>query len=93
MLYRTLMAIALLVALFVLFFAFLDLGLGGVDREKLRLWLPLAAAAIAIPVAAAKLRAEGHNAASVVLLLIPAIPALLFALFMLAITISPVRWN
>lgn len=93
MLFRILFGIAALAAAVVLFFFFWGVSDGTVSSFNIGIWIALLAAALGIPAAGWLLNAKGYRGAACALLLVAAIPALLFALFFLFIVIAQPRWN
>jgi hypothetical protein len=82
----------LIAAVFVYFFA-AGLADGSVSSFNLGLWLGILAANFAVLGAAVFLKAKGYSKAAIAVLLVPAFPALCFALFLLAVLILQPRWN
>ncbi len=91
--YRILLTIAALVAGTFLFFFIWGTSDGTVDADNILLWLAILGGLGAILIGAIKLKAGGHLLPACVLLLLPALPALLFALFLLLAITLDVRWN
>lgn len=93
LLYRLLLAIALATLVIILFFFQEGLTDGSVSGDNLLLWLALLTGA-AVPIAAAlRFRSRGQPAIACILLLVPAVPALLATLFFLVLVLNPPRWN
>ena len=93
MLYRLLLVLASLNAATVAFFFLWGLSDGAVTARNMLLWLALIGVVGGIYVAALRLRATGSSAAATVLMSLLAVPAVLFALFMIVITVAQPRWN
>jgi hypothetical protein len=92
-LFWTLFSIDALVAAVVLFFFFAGLGDGSVSSFNIRLWLGILAALAAVIGGGWLLKSNGHQRFASLVLLILAIPGLLYALFILAVIILQPRWN
>lgn len=93
MIYRLLIVIDILVAAVAAYFFLQGLTGGWIGPDNILLWLVLLGMIAGLFVGAVGLRAKGRNAAAIALLVILAMPAVLFALFMLLIVITQPRWN
>jgi hypothetical protein len=92
-LFRILLAIDAAVALVALYFFFVGLGDGSVSSFNIALWLVLLGGVAAIVGGGWVLNAKGQRRAALGVLLILALPGLLFGLFILAAVILQPRWN
>jgi hypothetical protein len=93
MLVRILLGIDLLVALVVVYFFVIGLVDGSVSSFNMSLWLGLLAVVAAVVGGDWMLNANGKRGASIAVLLILAVPGVLYALFILLILIAQPRWN
>lgn len=93
MLFRILFGIDAVVALIFLYFFTLGLHDGSVSSFNIRLWLATLAGLAVILVAGWMLNARGNRRTAQAVLLVLAVPAVLFALFMLSVIIMHPRWN
>jgi len=92
-LFWTLWTIATLGAAAALGFFLWGLTDGTVSSDNIGIWLVLLAFA-GVPVAGSLgLKRAGRTGLGVVLLLLPAVPALLYAVFIAAVVLSGARWN
>jgi len=92
-LFWTLFSIDVAVALIVLFFFFAGLSDGSVSSFNMALWLAILGGLAAVLCGGLWLRSKGHLHLARVVLLILAIPGLLFGLFILGAIILQPRWN
>jgi len=93
MLVRTLLGIDVLVALVVVYFFVVGLADGSVSSFKMSLWLGLLAVVAAVVGGGWILDANGRRGAAIAVLLILAVPGILYGLFILLIVIAQPRWN
>ena len=92
-LFWTLFCIDGLVAMIVLFFFFAGLGDGTVSSFNILLWLAVLGGLAAILGGGLLLKSNSHLHLARIVLLILAIPGLLFGLFILGAIILQPRWN
>lgn len=90
---RLLIAIDALAALVILYFFVTGISDGSVSSFNMGLWLGILAAVAAILGGGIALNANGKRGAAIAVLLILAVPALLYAAFILLIAITQPRWN
>jgi hypothetical protein len=90
---RTLLGIDVLVALVVVYFFIIGLADGSVSSFNMSLWLGLLAVVAAVVGGGWILDANGKRGAAIAVLLILAVPGVLYALFILLIVIAQPRWN
>lgn len=90
---RALIAFDALVALVVVYFFAIGLGDGSVSSFNMGLWLGILAAVAAILGGGIALNAKGKRGAAIAVLMILAVPGLLYVLFLLLILITQPRWN
>jgi hypothetical protein len=90
---RVLFTFDLLVALVIVGFFVVGLGDGSVSSFNAELWFGMLAALAAVIGGGWALQANGQRVAAVVVLLILAVPALLYVLFFAMIIIMQPRWN
>ena len=81
------------IATVVLYFFFVGLADGSVSRFNIGLWIAILAALSAVIGGSLWLRSAGRKGPATIVLLILAVPGILFALFFLALLISNPRWN
>ena len=93
MLVRTLLGIDVLVALVVVYFFIIGLADGSVSSFNMSLWLGLLAVVAAVVGGGWILDANGKRGAAIAVLLILAVPGVLYALFILLIVVAQPRWN
>ncbi|MGE5722824.1 MAG: osmoprotectant transporter permease [Sphingomonadales bacterium] len=86
--YRLLQGVVGAAAAVLLWFFAAGLGDGTIDASNIALWLVLLAIPIAGLLLAASLWSAGKRAAAIVLLAIPAVPALLYGCFVLLIVVT-----
>ena len=92
-LFRILLAVDALAAAIVVYFFFVGPADGSVSSFNGGLWFAILAALAAIIGGGWSLNAGGKRGPAIALLLVLAIPAVLFGLFMLIIIIANPRWN
>ncbi len=92
-LFWTLFSIDGAVALIVLFFFFAGLGDGSVSPFNMTLWLAILGGLAAILGGGWLLKSNGHPYLACGVLLILAVPGLLYAVFILSVIILQPRWN
>jgi hypothetical protein len=90
---RILLAIDLLVALVVLYFFVIGLADGSVSSFNMNLWLGLLAVVAGSIGGGWLLDANGRRGAAIAVLLILALPGILYGLFVLLVIIAQPRWN
>ena len=90
---RTLLVFDALVALVVVYFFIVGLGDGSVSDFNGGLWFGILAAIAAILGGGWLLERNGLRGAAIAVLLILAVPGLLYALFLALILIMQPRWN
>ena len=86
-------AIDALIALVILYFFFLGLADGTVSMFNIGSWIAILAALAAVIGGSLWLRSAGRKAPATIVLLILAVPGILFALFFLVLLIANPRWN
>ncbi len=82
-----------IIASIVLYFFFLGLADGSVSMFNIGLWIAILAALAGVIGGSLWLRSAGRKAPATIVLLILAVPGILFALFFLVLIISNPRWN
>lgn len=92
-LFRTLLTASLLATATALYFFVWGLLDGSVSSFNMALWIGLLAVVMAIPAGGYGLRAAGYPRIAIGVLLITALPALAYLLFILAMLIFQPRWN
>ena len=80
--YRVLQAIVIAVVAISLWFFFVGLGDGTIDYGNILLWMVVLAAPIAMLIISMRLWRSGQKPAAFVLLAVPAVPALLYGLYL-----------
>jgi hypothetical protein len=90
---RTLLGIDVLVALVVVYFFIIGLADGSVSSFNMSLGLGLLAVVAAVVGGGWILDANGKRGAAIAVLLILAVPGVLYALFILLIVVAQPRWN
>ena len=90
---RTLLGIDVLAALVAVYFFVVGLNDGSVSSFNGGLWAGLLAGVAAVVGGGWALQAKGQRGAAVAVLLILAVPAALFGLFLALIMITQPRWN
>lgn len=91
--FRAFLALALLTTAVVVAFFLIGLEDGSVSSFNLSSWLVVLAVVTSIPVAGIALRRSAHPLAGTLVLGVSALPALLYALFMLLVIATGERWN
>jgi len=86
-------AIDVVIAIIVLYFFLVGLADGSVSSFNIGLWLLILLGLGSILGGSLWLKTAGHPTLAMVLLLILAIPGLLYGLFLLALVIAAPRWN
>ena len=82
-----------LVALVVLYFFFIGLADGSVSSFNMGLWLAILLVVGLVMIGSLMLRSRGRSGVALGVLMVLAVPGLLYALFLLIILISNPRWN
>jgi hypothetical protein len=82
-----------LIASVVLYFFFAGLADRSVSMFNIGLWMAILAALSAVVGGSLWLRSTGRRSAAAIVLLILAVPGILFALFFIALLITNPRWN
>jgi hypothetical protein len=82
-----------LIALVVLYFFFIGLADGSVSSFNMGLWLLILLAVGGVVLGSVWLRSAGHRGIAKGVLLILAMPGLVFLLFFLSVLILNPRWN
>lgn len=90
---RTLLGIDALAALVAVYFFFVGLADGSVSSFNGELWFGLLAGVAAIIGGGWALQAKGYRGFAAAVLMILALPAVAYALFMALILITQPRWN
>ena len=90
---RVLLGIDLLVALVVVVFFFIGLADGSVSSFNASLWFGILATIAAVIGGGWMLDANGKRGAAIAVLLVLAIPGVLYALFILLVVTLQPRWN
>lgn len=80
-------------SLVILYFFVAGLADGSVSSFNMGLWLGIVVVVCAVMVGSLALRSSGHTGLAVAVLLVLALPALLFVLFFGALLITNPRWN
>jgi len=91
--FRVLFTISVVAAGVALFFFLVGLQDGSVSSFNMMLWMGLLAVVLAVPAGGYALHACNHPWASVAVLLVTALPAFVYLLFILAVLIFQPRWN
>lgn len=91
--FRGLFTSSVLAAGVALFFFFWGLVDGTVSETNGGLWAGLLAVFLGIPAAGWFLHAAGHRWTALAVLLVTALPALAYALFIFALLVFQPRWN
>jgi hypothetical protein len=92
-LHRILLGVDGLIGAVLLYFFIAGIEDGSVSSFNILLWLALLGGIALVIGAGFALWRKGHKAAGNLLLLVPAIPGLLFGLFILAAILLHPRWN
>lgn len=90
---RTLLGIDVLAALVVFYFFVVGLADGSVSSFNGELWFALLAGVAAVIGGGWVLQAKGHRGFAAAVLMILAVPAVVYALFITLILITQPRWN
>jgi hypothetical protein len=91
--YLVTFVIAALVAAIVVAFFLIGLADGSVSSFNITLWLGLLAVVGVVLFAGARLRSKGRTKSAIAVLLLLALPGVLYALFILLVIFSGARWN
>jgi len=91
--FRILFGFDALVALVILFFFVIGIGDQSVSADNMDLWLGILMGLAVVLGGALLLNTYGRRAAAIVLLMILAVPGLLYGLFILLVLILQPRWN
>ncbi|HEX7072168.1 MAG TPA: hypothetical protein VF190_15250 [Rhodothermales bacterium] len=91
--YRITFGIAAVTAAVVVFFFFVGIADGTVSSFNMGIWLMLLGGTAAVLLGGRALHRKGHNGAAIAVLSLLAVPALLYALFMLLVILSGESWN
>jgi hypothetical protein len=86
-------ALDALIALVILYFFFLGLADGSVSMFNSGIWIAILAALSGVIGGSLWLRSAGRKAPAIIVLLVLAVPGILFALFFLVLLITNPRWN
>jgi len=78
------------IALFYFLVGFVD---GSVSSFNIRIWIAILAALAVVMAGSLWLKAIGHTGLGTMLLLVLAVPAVFYALFLLGVIISESQWN
>ena len=92
-LFRILFTISVVAAGVALFFFLVGLQDGSVSSFNMMLWMGLLGVVLAVPAGGYALHACKHPWAAAAVLLITALPAFVYLLFILAMLIFQPRWN
>jgi hypothetical protein len=82
-----------LIAAVILYFFFVGLADGSVSMFNIGIWIAILAALSAVIGGSLWLRTAGRRGPATVVLLILAVPGILFALFFIILLITNPRWN
>jgi hypothetical protein len=93
MLYKTMLAFDVLVALVFLYFFFAGVGDGSVSSFNIALWIGILAVLALVLFGGMKLNAAGRRVPALLVLAIVAIPGLIYVLFFASILVLQPRWN
>ena len=91
--YRFAFGAATLVAAVTVSFFFIGIADGSVSAFNIGLWIGLLVGIGAVLFAAHHLHARGYSKIAIALLAVPALPGLLYALFLAVALLSGARWN
>lgn len=83
---------ALISVVFVVFFL-IGLGDGSISSFNIEIWLTLLAGLAAVLLGSLALQSSGYIRLAAILLLIPGVPGLFYALFFVAVLVFNPRWN
>lgn len=92
-LFWALFGIDALICAIVAYFFFLGLGDGSVSSFNAGIWIATWVALSVIIAGSLGLKAVGHPVLGIMLLLILAVPGLLYGLFLVLIMVTKPRWN
>jgi len=92
-LFRNLLAIDIVVALVVVYFFLVGLNDGSVSSFNIELWLYLLSGVAAIIGGGTALHGNGYRKAGIAVLMVMAVPGVLFGLFALGMIVFQPRWN
>lgn len=92
-LFKVVWGINAVVSMIILYFFFIGLADGTVNERNGGLWFMTVAALAAIMLGSVWLRSHGHAALAMLLLLVLAVPAILFVLYFGLAIITKARWN
>jgi len=81
------------IAAVILYFFFVGLADGSVSMFNIGLWIAILAALSAVIGGSLWLRSTGQRGPATIVLLILAVPGILFALYFIVLLISNPRWN
>lgn len=93
LLFRIVWGIDVIVALVALAFFVWGMNDGSVSSFNILLWAGILAALGVVVFGSRALNLRGHRALAGLLAAVPAVPALLYGLLLLAMTFGGVRWN
>jgi hypothetical protein len=93
MTYRVLLGLDLLAAAILLYFFFLGLADGSVSDFNIEIWVALLLATAIVFGSALLLRRAAWPRLANVVLAVPAVPLLLYGIFMLVVVLSGESWN
>ena len=93
MLFNIVWGIDLIVALVVVFFFVVGVQDGSVSSFNIALWAGIFAALGVVVIGSRVLHRKGHRVLATLLAAVPAIPALLYGLLIVAMMFSGARWN
>jgi hypothetical protein len=93
MAFRIAWAIDIMVALVLVFFFLIGIADGSVSSFNIVLWLGMLGGIAALIVGANALARRGQTVLATVIAAVPALPALLYGLFVLVAVMSGARWN
>ena len=91
--FRVAWAIDAVTGAVLLFFFFRGLADGSVSSFNISIWIAILAALAAVVAGSLLLKAKGFPGLGMMLLLVLAVPAVLYALFLLVFIISGSQWN
>ena len=93
LIFRTLLAVDLVVAAVCVYFFLAGLADGSVSSFNGGLWTMILAGVAAIPAGGWLLHANGHRRAALAVLAVLAVPGLIAGLFLLLVIVLQPRWN
>ena len=91
--FRIAWAIDVMVALVLVFFFVIGIADGSVSSFNIVLWIGTLAGVAALVVGANALARRGNTVLATIVAAVPAVPALLYGLFVLVAVTSGARWN